>query len=225
MCGIIGVVGGGPAVPILLGGLRRLEYRGYDSAGLALAGDGALLIRRSVGKVAALAEKVAGDPSDGPVGRWSSGIAHTRWATHGAPTESNAHPHLDRSGRIAVVHNGIIENCRALRARLESSGHLFSSETDTEVLARLIGDRHQGDLKSAVIGALREVEGAYGIAVLCADDPSRLIVARKGSPLSVGVAEGRVLVASDPAALVAHTRQVIHLDDGDVAELRDVDPL
>ncbi len=219
MCGIIGVVGGGPAVPILLGGLRRLEYRGYDSAGLALAGDGALLVRRSVGKVAALADKVAGDPSEGPVGRWSSGIAHTRWATHGAPTEANAHPHLDRSGRIAVVHNGIIENYRALRARLESSGHVFASETDTEVLARLIGDRHQGDLKSAVIGALREVVGAYGIAVLCADDPGRLIVARKGSPLSVGVAAGKVLVASDPAALVAHTRQVIHLDDGDVAEL------
>lgn len=220
MCGIIGVVGGGAAAPVLLGGLRRLEYRGYDSAGLALSGEGRLLVRRAVGKVAALTERIAQDDPEGPFGRWTTGIAHTRWATHGAPTEANAHPHLDRTGRIAVVHNGIIENYRQLRSRLEAAGHRFASETDTEVLARLIGDRHQGDLRAAVVAALREVEGAYGVAVLCADEPGALVVARKGSPLCVGIAEGRVLVASDPAALVAHTRQVIHLDDGDVALLR-----
>lgn len=206
-------------MPLLLGGLRRLEYRGYDSAGLALAGEGKLFLSRAVGKVAALAEKLAAGSSDVPVATWSTGIAHTRWATHGAPTERNAHPHLDRSGRIALVHNGIIENYRQLRSRLEAAGHRFESDTDTEVLARLIGDRYRGDLRKAVVEALGDVEGAYGIAVLCAETPGSMVVARKGSPLSIGVAEDRVLVASDPAALVAHTRQVIHLDDGDVALL------
>lgn len=217
MCGIVGYVGRAAATPVLLGGLRRLEYRGYDSAGVSLQDGTTLLTLRAVGKVARLSEKVRADWSPALQSRCTVGIAHTRWATHGAPTEANAHPHTDHTGRIRLVHNGIIENYRLIRAKLEAKGHVFTSDTDTEAVARLIGEFYKGDLRKAVIGALRQVEGAYGIAVISADEPGRMVVARKGSPLVIGVGEGECLIASDPAALIAHTRRVIYLDDGDVA--------
>lgn len=218
MCGIIGYVGRQPAAPILLGGLRRLEYRGYDSAGLALqAPSGRLTAIRAVGKVMHLTAKVTAELAGTPEVAAQVGIAHTRWATHGAPTEPNAHPHFSGDRRLCLVHNGIIENYRAIRARLEAKGHAFVSETDTEALARLIGEHYQGDLRKAVGQALAQVEGAYGIAVIAVDEPGVMVVARKGSPLVLGLGEGETLVASDAAALVAHTRRVIYLDDGDIA--------
>lgn len=218
MCGIIGYVGRQPAAPILLGGLRRLEYRGYDSAGLALqAPSGRLTAIRAVGKVMHLTAKVTAELAGTPEVAAPVGIAHTRWATHGAPTEPNAHPHFSGDRRLCLVHNGIIENYRAIRARLEAKGHAFVSETDTEALARLIGEHYQGDLRKAVGQALAQVEGAYGIAVIAVDEPGVMVVARKGSPLVLGLGEGETLVASDAAALVAHTRRVIYLDDGDIA--------
>jgi len=220
MCGIIGYVGRQPALPILLGGLRRLEYRGYDSAGIALQEpSGQLTTVRAVGKVARLTEKVNAQLPPAAQVAAQTGIAHTRWATHGAPTEANAHPHAAAEGRLCLVHNGIIENYRSIRARLEAKGHVFLSETDTEALARLIGEHYQGDLRKAVGQALAQVEGAYGIAVLAVDQPGVLVVARKGSPLVLGLGDGETLVASDAAALVAHTRRVIYLDDGDIAVL------
>ncbi len=219
MCGIIGYVGRNAATPVLLGGLRRLEYRGYDSAGLTIQQADGLRTLRAVGKVARLADKVRAEWGEAEVAAGHAGIAHTRWATHGAPTEANAHPHSDATGRIRLVHNGIIENYRHIRATLEAKGHVFASETDTEALVRLIGEYHKGDLRQAVIAALRRVEGAYGNAVLSAAEPGVIVVARKGSPLVIGVGEGECLVASDPAALVAHTRRVIYLDDGDVARV------
>ncbi len=217
MCGIIGYIGSRPATPILIGGLKRLEYRGYDSAGLALLEPKNISTYRSVGKVAHLVEKVRLNLSPERQNELTVGIAHTRWATHGAPTELNAHPHFDKSRRICVVHNGIIENYRAIREKLQAKGHKFDSDTDTEALSRLIGECYRGDLRKAVINALRQIEGAYGIAVLCADEPDKMVVARKGSPLVIGIGEGECLVASDPSALVAHTQRVIYLDDGDVA--------
>jgi glucosamine--fructose-6-phosphate aminotransferase (isomerizing) len=197
-----------------------LEYRGYDSAGVALqAASGQLTAVRAVGKVVRLTEKVTAELTGTLSATAQCGIAHTRWATHGAPTEKNAHPHFSGDGRLCLVHNGIIENYRAIRARLEAKGHAFVSETDTEALVRLIGEHYQGDLRKAVGQALAQVEGAYGIAVLAVDEPGVLVVARKGSPLVVGLGEGATLVASDAAALVAHTRRVIYLDDGDIAVL------
>ncbi len=217
MCGIIGYIGTRPATPILIGGLKRLEYRGYDSAGLALLEPKSILTYRSVGKVAHLVEKVRLNLTPERQNELTVGIAHTRWATHGAPTEANAHPHYDKSRRICVVHNGIIENYRTIREKLQAKGHKFDSDTDTEALSLLIGECYRGDLRKAVINALRQVEGAYGIAVLCADEPDKMVVARKGSPLVIGIGEGECLVASDPSALVAHTQRVIYLDDGDIA--------
>jgi len=217
MCVIVGYVGRSAATPVLLSGLRRLEYRGYDSAGLTVQDGKTLLTLRAVGKVARLADKVRADWPETTQARCVAGIAHTRWATHGAPTEANAHPHADAAGRIRLVHNGIIENYRTLRTKLEAKGHVFSSETDTEAVARLIGEYYKGDLRKAVISALRQVEGAYGIAVISADEPGRIVVARKGSPLVIGVGEGECLIASDPSAIISHTRRVIYLDDGDVA--------
>ncbi len=197
-----------------------MEYRGYDSAGVALqAASGQLTAVRAVGKVVRLTEKVTAELTGTLSATAQCGIAHTRWATHGAPTEKNAHPHFSGDGRLCLVHNGIIENYRAIRARLEAKGHAFVSETDTEALVRLIGEHYQGDLRKAVGQALAQVEGAYGIAVLAVDEPGVLVVARKGSPLVVGLGEGATLVASDAAALVAHTRRVIYLDDGDIAVL------
>lgn len=216
MCGIIGYIGTRPATPILIGGLKRLEYRGYDSAGVALLDAQGLTTFKAVGKVARLVDKLRGDLSPEKHESYTVGIAHTRWATHGAPTEINAHPHFDQSRKICVVHNGIIENYRTIREKLQSEGHKFDSDTDTEALSRLIGVHYNGDLRLAVVKALQQVEGAYGIAVLCADEPNKIVVARKGSPLVIGMGDGECLVASDASALVAHTQRVIYLDDGDI---------
>lgn len=223
MCGIIGYVGTREAAPILLEGLRRLEYRGYDSAGVALLGD-KLELRKRAGKIdEGLARLLAADSPKGALG-----IGHTRWATHGPPTDLNSHPHLDQSGRIAVVHNGVIENYEPLKARLLKAGHQFQSSTDTEVLAHLIGE-HYAQLKGkpadlpplaqAVVNALKEVIGTYGLAVISFDHPGVMIGARRGSPLIVGLGAGENFLASDTAAMVTHTRQVIYLNDYDVVTL------
>ncbi len=217
MCGIVGYIGKADAPRVLINGLRRLEYRGYDSAGVAILDGDRILVKRASGKVANLSEKARGDWPDELFHRSSTGIAHTRWATHGPPTEANAHPHLDHSGDIALVHNGIIENYRSLRSRLEGKGHHFYSETDTEVLAHLIGDCDKGDLFQAVCDALHQVEGTFGIAVLSAREPDRVITARRGSPIVIGVGDGETIIASDAAAIVSHTQRVIYLDDNDIA--------
>jgi len=217
MCGIVGYLGTKQAYPILMEGLKRLEYRGYDSAGVALAqeGDGHLTVIKTHGRIARLEKQMQGRDASGRLG-----IAHTRWATHGAPTRANAHPHMDASGRLAVVHNGIIENWSALRRLLESEGVEFASDTDTEVLAHLFARHYEGDLVKAVQAGLAEVRGAYGIAVIHADEPDVLVAARHGSPLIVGVGEEEYLVASDAAAIIEHTTNVIYLDDGEMAVIR-----
>ncbi len=217
MCGIVGYIGKADAPSVLINGLRRLEYRGYDSAGLAVLDEGRIVTAKSPGKVSALSERTRADWPAERFSRTSTGIAHTRWATHGPPTEVNAHPHLDESGDIALVHNGIIENYRALRARLENKGHHFLSETDTEVLAHLIGDCDKGDLFQAVCDALHQVEGTFGIAVVSAREPDKIITARRGSPIVIGVGDGETIIASDASAIVAHTQRVIYLDDNDIA--------
>jgi glutamine---fructose-6-phosphate transaminase (isomerizing) len=211
MCGIVGYVGRHNAVPILLEGLTRLEYRGYDSAGLAIVRGGTMRVHKQPGKVRDLA---AGLPKrlTGPVG-----IAHTRWATHGAPNEVNAHPQVDATGRIAVVHNGIIEDAGSWRVRLAAQGVSFASDTDTEVLAHLIARDYDGDLQDAVRRALARVHGAYGIAVLDCRHPDRLVLARNGSPVLIGIGQREMLAASDVAALVRHAQQVVYLDDGEIA--------
>ncbi|HRU05719.1 MAG TPA: glutamine--fructose-6-phosphate transaminase (isomerizing) [Candidatus Brocadiia bacterium] len=218
MCGIFGYVGGRASGSMLLESLRRLEYRGYDSWGVALGGEG-LCVRRKAGRIP-LAGAALFDPPLGP-GPWWGGIAHTRWATHGAPTAANAHPHVDCSGQMAVVHNGIIENYAALRVELESQGHRFRSETDTEVIAHLIEEvlKTEPDFHAAFLGALRLLEGTFGVAVIRADRPGLILAARRGSPVVLGVGEREMMVASDPAALVAHTRQVVYLEDGEAAAL------
>jgi glucosamine--fructose-6-phosphate aminotransferase (isomerizing) len=214
MCGIVGYVGPRQASPILIEGLRRMEYRGYDSAGVAVINGNGITVRKAAGKLSALVEDIRTEPPHGTLG-----VGHTRWATHGAPTTPNAHPHLDQSGRIAVIHNGIIENAPQLRQALAKRGHVFRSETDTEVLAHLIGLYYGGDLERAVEEALWDVEGAYGIAVIAADQPDLLIAARNGSPLLVGVGDGEYFVASDASAILEHTRSVVYLDDGEMAVL------
>ncbi len=213
MCGIVGYVGRQNAVPVLLEGLARLEYRGYDSAGIAVVRNGSLRVHKQAGKVRELAAALP-KRLNGQVG-----IAHTRWATHGVPSDANAHPHLDMSGRIAVVHNGMIEDAAVLRRRLEADGISFSSETDTEVLAQLIALEDCGDLEEAVRRALSKVHGAYGLAVLDANQPDRIVLARNGSPVLIGVGERQMLCASDMAALVRHAQQVVHLEDGEVASV------
>lgn len=217
MCGIVGYIGDKEASHVLMNGLRRLEYRGYDSAGLSLLNDGELHVLRRAGKVAKLGEAVRDLWPSGIRNNSRVGIAHTRWATHGPPTEANAHPHLDQSGTIALVHNGIIENYRHIRTRLEAKGHVFRSDTDSEVLAHLIGDYYQGDLLTAVCAALQRVEGTFGIMAICRDEPRRIVAARRGSPVVIGVGENEMVVASDAAAVVSVTKQVIYLDDNDVA--------
>jgi len=217
MCGIVGYIGKAGATTVLINGLRRLEYRGYDSAGVAIIDDDRVIISKSPGKVARLNDKTHADWDPTVFQRAIAGIAHTRWATHGPPTEVNAHPHLDQSGDIALVHNGIIENYRALRARLEGLGHHFYSETDTEVLAHLIGECNKGDLFQAVCDALHQVSGTFGIAVLSANEPDRIITARRGSPIVIGVGDGETIIASDSSAIVAHTQRVIYLNDNDIA--------
>jgi len=217
MCGIVGYIGKADAPGILINGLRRLEYRGYDSAGLAVMDDDRIRVAKAAGKVAALQERARAEWTEEMFHRVTTGIAHTRWATHGAPTENNAHPHLDQSGGLALVHNGIIENYRSLRARLEGNGHRFFSETDTEVLAHLIGECDKGNLLQAVSDALHQVEGTFGIAVLSAREPGRIITARRGSPIVIGVGDGETIIASDASAILAHTQRVIYLDDNDIA--------
>jgi len=220
MCGIVGYVGPGQARNVILSGLRRLEYRGYDSAGVALlpAGTNALQVVKTPGKIADLQTRLESDlPGDTDC---HLGIGHTRWATHGAPTEANAHPHLSNNGRIAVVHNGIIENYTDLRKRLVEKGCRFASETDTEVIAHLVDQCYEGDLRNAVAAALEQLEGAYGIAVVSPEHPGLIVAARKGSPVTIGVCDGETIVASDVCAVVSHTSRVVFLDDGDIAACR-----
>jgi glucosamine--fructose-6-phosphate aminotransferase (isomerizing) len=211
MCGIVGYIGKRDAAPILMEGLHRLEYRGYDSAGIAVAYMGELRLAKRKGRVRELERTLPARFKGSP------GIAHTRWATHGEPSDKNAHPHCDGTNRIAVIHNGIIENAAALRARLESTGVVFRSETDSEVVAHLIAAMPERSLAEAVRGALRLVTGTYGLAVLDAARPEAIVVARNGSPVVLGIGEREMYVASDAAALVKHTRNVVYLDDGEVA--------
>ena len=211
MCGIVGYVGHQDAVPILIEGLHRLEYRGYDSSGLALQRKGAIAVHKKRGKVREM-ESSLPKRFSGVVG-----IGHTRWATHGAPSDENAHPHTDASGRIAVVHNGIIENAHELRRRLAAEGVEFASETDTEVLAQLIARVDSDSLPEAVRIALQSVTGTYGIAVIDARHPQEIVVARNGSPVILGVGDKEMFIASDAAALVRHTQQAVYLDDGEIA--------
>jgi glucosamine--fructose-6-phosphate aminotransferase (isomerizing) len=212
MCGIVGYVGKKKAVPILMEGLRRLEYRGYDSAGLAILEKGGLIFEKTAGKVNALDNLVKGRDFESTIG-----IAHTRWATHGEPTNVNAHPHLDCKQKIAVVHNGIIENFRSLKELLERKGHKFTTDTDTEVLAHLIEEYYEGDLCEATRLALSQVEGTYGIAVLSKDSPEEIVAARHGSPLVIGRGQGENFVASDVSAILRHTNQVVYLEDKEIA--------
>ena len=214
MCGIVGYIGERSATPVLLDGLKRLEYRGYDSAGVAVMNGSGVETRKAAGKISRLEAALIAAPLNGNLG-----IAHTRWATHGAPNECNAHPHGDCKGHIAVVHNGIIENSTVLKARLVELGHKFVSETDTEVIAHLIEEAFDGNLEDAVIEALWQIEGTYGIAVVSSEDKDKIVAARKGSPLLVGLGDGEYYVASDASAVLAHTREVVYLDDGDLAVL------
>ncbi len=214
MCGIVGYIGGRSSVPLLMEGLHRLEYRGYDSAGVSVLSEGALQTRKAAGKIAEL-EKLL---KNGGAVSGTCGIAHTRWATHGAPNTTNAHPHTDCSGEFAVAHNGIIENAGTLRRKLESLGHTFTTETDTEVVAHLIEEAFDGSLEEAVRSALRQVDGTYGLAILSSRDPDKLVAARKGSPLLIAIGDDHdYYVASDVAAVLAQTRQVVYLDDGEMA--------
>jgi glucosamine--fructose-6-phosphate aminotransferase (isomerizing) len=216
MCGIVGYTGPREAGPILIEGLARLEYRGYDSAGIALVDDGGdLFVEKRAGKLANLRAAIADRTPHAAIG-----LAHTRWATHGRPNDLNAHPHQDCTGEVTVIHNGIIENFRELRDGLEARGHRLASETDTEALAHLIEECYQGDLADAVRGTLRQVHGAYAIAVMHRGEADRLVGARKDVPLVVGIADGESFLASDVAAILAHTDRVIFLEDGDVADLR-----
>jgi glucosamine--fructose-6-phosphate aminotransferase (isomerizing) len=223
MCGIVGYIGKRQASPILLDGLSRLEYRGYDSAGIALLnGAPQVNIIKKAGRIDKLRQAVSEVSHAG-----DTGIAHTRWATHGAPTDENAHPHRDQSGKLVLVHNGVIENYQILREQLSAKGHLFESQTDTEVLAHLVGTYYDASeetdgparLRNAVQSALRKVKGTYGIAVLHADVPGVIVGARLGSPLVVGLGEGEHYLASDVSAIVAHTRDVVYLNDHDVVSL------
>jgi glucosamine--fructose-6-phosphate aminotransferase (isomerizing) len=225
MCGIIGYIGRKPAQALILEGLRRLEYRGYDSAGLCIVTKGGFELRKKAGRIDNLAGVLVKQPAKG-----ETGIGHTRWATHGPPTDVNAHPHLDQSGKIALVHNGVIENHQHLRERLLAKGHKFVSQTDTEVLAHLIGDHydqihaeHPGTngstLTEAVRRALKDVVGTYGIAVVHANHPDQIVGARRGSPLLVGVGREENFLASDVSAIIAHTRRVVYLNDFEIVTL------
>ena len=222
MCGIIGYVGKKQAAPILLDGLKRLEYRGYDSAGVALIDGGQIGLRKCKGRIQSLSDLIAEVPVTGHIG-----ISHTRWATHGAPTDSNAHPHSDRSGRLILVHNGVIENYRTIGDRLIAQGHEFRSETDSEVLAHLMGKFYDESplahspkrLVSAVRSALAEVKGTYGIAVMHLDVPDLIVGARLGSPLVIGLGKGENFISSDAGAMVAHTRDAVYLNDYDLVML------
>ena len=215
MCGIIGYIGSKDVVPVLVDGLRRLEYRGYDSAGLALVEDGRVEVRRSAGKLARLEEVLRQQPVTG-----SYGVGHTRWATHGRPTEENAHPHRDCSGKIVVVHNGIIENFLELKHQLQSEGHRFETETDTEVVAHLVEREMQDDgLENAVRRALVQLRGLFGLVLIAADDPDKIVAASNGPPIVLGIGDDELLVASDIPAVLGHTRDVVFLGDEEMAVL------
>jgi glucosamine--fructose-6-phosphate aminotransferase (isomerizing) len=215
MCGIIAYIGHQPVLPVLVEGLRRLEYRGYDSAGVALVNDGQLDVRRAAGKLANLEAALAQHPLAG-----SYGLGHTRWATHGRPTEENAHPHRDCTGRLVVVHNGIIENYLGLKEMLEADGHVFVTETDTEIVAHLVEREMRGDgLEMAVRRALGQLRGLFAIVLISADDPDVIVAARNGPPVVVGIGQGESFVASDIPAILAHTRDVVFLEDGEMAVL------
>lgn len=215
MCGIVGYIGPQQATPIIFEGLRKLEYRGYDSAGIATLQPGCIAIRRSEGKLVNLAKLLQEQPLDGTIG-----IGHTRWATHGRPSETNAHPH--RAGSIVVVHNGIIENYLALREQLKAAGHSFSSETDTEVIAHLVEEKRKQGLgfEAAVRTGLQELQGAFAVCVLCLDEPDTLIAAKVGSPMVIGLADKEFFVASDIPAILAHTREMVFMEDGDLVVFR-----
>ena len=215
MCGIVGFTGKQNAAPILLEGLKKLEYRGYDSAGIAVAQDGVISVSKVSGRLANLCEKT----EDGKTLPGFSGIGHTRWATHGAPTDANAHPHMSCDGRFSVVHNGIIENYMALREELTANGYTFSSQTDTEVIVHLIEMYYHGDFKEAVMRATSRLTGSYALGVLCADCPGKIIAVREASPLILGIGVEENFFASDVTALVAYTRNALYLDDGEFAEL------
>ena len=214
MCGIVGYIGNKDPVPILLKGLKRLEYRGYDSSGIALLQDNNLAHIKRAGKVSDLQTLVDDSSING-----NCGIAHTRWATHGIPNDINAHPHLDHTGKIALVHNGIFENYKTIKKLLEKQGIQFTSDTDTEVIVQLISELYYNNEKltfeDSVRAALQEVVGAYGIVALCADEPNKIIAARMGSPLVLGVGEGEYFLASDASPIIEHTRNVIYLDDNE----------
>jgi len=212
MCGIIAYTGTKSAAPILMDGLRKLEYRGYDSSGISIINRKRIRTFKAAGKLLVLEDRLPDEIAG------ACGIGHTRWATHGAPTDINAHPHMDESARISVVHNGIIENASALRKQLENSGIICVSETDTEVLAHLLAS-HRGPLIDAVRSVLKKVQGTYGLAAIDKDSPGSIVIARNGSPVIIGIGDGEMLAASDMSALARHTREVIHLDDGEVAEL------
>jgi glucosamine--fructose-6-phosphate aminotransferase (isomerizing) len=215
MCGIVGYIGPKPVVPVLIEGLRRLEYRGYDSAGVAVVQHGAIEVRRSAGKLINLENAINGKPLTG-----AYGLGHTRWATHGRPTEENAHPHRDGSGRIVVVHNGIIENYLEIKRELIAEGHKFESETDTEVVAHLVEKEWKGDgLENAVLRAMRRVRGLFALVLMSADDPEKLVTVRNGPPIVVGIGDGEFFVASDVPALLSHTRNVVFLEDREMAIL------
>lgn len=218
MCGIVGYVGGQCALDVVLAGLRRLEYRGYDSAGVAVLADGGLAAAKKAGKLANLEKELA----DRPLPSGSTGIGHTRWATHGGPTDANAHPHLDNAGRVAVVHNGIIENFAELRAELAERGHDLGSETDTEVVSHLLAESFSscGDLAESMRQVCRRLEGAFTLVAVHADDPDVVVGARRNSPLVVGVGDGENFLASDVSAFIAHTREAVELGQDQVVELR-----
>lgn len=214
MCGIVGYIGGEQATPVLINALKKLEYRGYDSAGIAVLDSGGLTVRKAKGRLRVLEEKIATE-----VIRGNLGIGHTRWATHGEPSDINSHPQTDVSGKIAVVHNGIIENYSKLKAWLEGNGVAFRSETDTEVIAHLINFNYNGDLLAAVIETIKKLEGSYAIGVICENEPDKVIAARKDSPLVVGKGDGENLLASDVPALLEYTRDVYYVDDREIAVL------
>jgi glucosamine--fructose-6-phosphate aminotransferase (isomerizing) len=217
MCGIVGYIGPRKAVPIILDGLKRLEYRGYDSAGLAVLEDGDVLaVRRASGKLRNLEEVLRLSPVDG-----TYGIGHTRWATHGRPTEENAHPHRDCHGDIVVVHNGIVENYLALKEQLTAEGHRFCTETDTEIIAHLVEKYYDGNLENAVRDAVRQLHGVFALSVISRKDPRKIVSARMGPPVVVGLGDGEYFVASDVPAILSHTRDMFFLSDGDVAVLTD----
>ena len=214
MCGIIGYCGPRPAAPILIEGLKRLEYRGYDSAGVSVEHEGAFQLIKCAGKINDLRDRV---PADLP---GATGIGHTRWATHGGVTDTNAHPHNDPADAVTIVHNGIIENYQILRNRLEEKGYTFASETDSEVIAVLVAEHYDGDLEVAVKDSLRLLKGTYGIVAMHRDEPGRLVGARNGSPLVLGIGDQEMFLASDVTAIIAHTKQVIYLEDGEVISVR-----